>query len=476
MHSDPLLTEFDRLLRRQPDHPIILGRSGSLTLAELDVASRQVAGLLHRQGVLPGTCICLRAPNGSGFLALFLGLLRHQAVPVLVDHQTPGAEVQRVMTALNTGGLITCATPWPVSPQDFTFQSDTNKTPADTSTAPRRLSGPAVVKLTSGSTGEARGIEVPVEALLTDEENLAATMGIVDSDRLLAAVPLAHSYGLSSLVVPALVRGATLLVPEVRNPFAPLQMAAELEATVFPTTPSYLDGLVRLEGDLLPVESLRVVISAGAPLSPETAQRLRDAWGRSVHAFYGASECGGIAYDREGGAAEEGLIGEPVRNVQIDLEEVPGIPGSGHRVLVRSDAVARGYLPERDDHLKDGCFTSEDLGSLQDGKLRLHGRLGAAVKIRGRKVHPAEVEQILVSMPGVEQAHVHAVPGRTKEQCTLEALVVPVDSDMSRSEIIAWCRQYLAPEKVPRRVVLLESLPRNERGKIDTRKIQRPRG
>jgi acyl-coenzyme A synthetase/AMP-(fatty) acid ligase len=439
-----------------------------MTFADLDAASRQVVSLLDRHGVAPGTCVCLRAPNGPGFLALLLGLLRHPAVPILLDSQTPAPEVERVMRALDSGGLMACATGWPTNPHDFVFQ-------AAVSDRPVRVTKPAVIKLTSGSTGEARGIEVPLEALLADEENLARTMGIVESDRLLAAVPLAHSYGLSSLALHALVRGTTLLVPEARNPFAPLQMAAELSATVFPTTPSYLDGLVRWEGDLEPVDSLRVLISAGAPLSPKTARRIRAAWGRPVHAFYGASESGGIAYDREGGAAEEGLIGEPVENVKIDLQEVAGHPGSGRRVLVRSAAVARGYLPGQDESLKDGRFTTEDLGSLEDGRLRLHGRLGSAVKIRGRKIQPAEVEQVLTTMPGVQEAHVHAVPGTEEGQQTLEALVVPISDDISRRAVIAWCRRYLAPEKVPRSIVLMASLPRNERGKIDTRKIKRPR-
>ena len=161
--------------------------------------------------------------------------------------------------------------------------------------------------------------------------------------------------------------------------------------------------------------------------------------------------------------------------MKIDLQEVAGHPGAGRRVLVRSAAVARGYLPGQDESLKDGRFTTEDLGFLEDGRLRLHGRLGPAVKIRGRKIQPAEVEQVLTTMPGVQEAHVHAVPGMDEGQQTLEALVVPISDDISRRAVIEWCRRCLAPEKVPRSIVLMASLPRNERGKIDTRKIKRPR-
>ena len=76
-------------------------------------------------------------------------------------------------------------------------------------------------------------------------------------------------------------------------------------------------------------------------------------------------------------------------------------------------------------------------------------------------------------MPGVREAHVHGVAGASGET-TLEALVVAAAGGPGRGEILAWCRQYLAPEKVPRRLLLVPSLPRNERGKIDTRRLSRP--
>ena len=83
-----------------------------------------------------------------------------------------------------------------------------------------------MIKMTSGSTGEPRGIAIGGESLMADEEALTASMGISPSDRLLAAVPFSHSYGLSSLVMPALVRGCALIVPAGRGAFDPLIAAA----------------------------------------------------------------------------------------------------------------------------------------------------------------------------------------------------------------------------------------------------------
>ncbi len=110
-------------------------------------------------------------------------------------------------------------------------------------------------------------------------------MGIAPSDRLLAAVPFSHSYGLSSLVMPALVRGNALIVPAGRGAFDPLTAAGELEATVFPTVPAYLSGLLRVSDRIELPSSLRLVVSAGAPLIPETAVRFRERHGRVAHVF-----------------------------------------------------------------------------------------------------------------------------------------------------------------------------------------------
>jgi long-chain acyl-CoA synthetase len=97
------------------------------------------------------------------------------------------------------------------------------------------------------------------------------------------------------------------------------------------------------------------------------------------------------------------------------------------------------------------------------------------VKIRGKKVHPAEVEQILTQMPGIQEAYVHAGGATSTGQDILEAFVVPAENDVTRSRITEWCRRHLAPEKVPRRIQLVAELPRTERGKIETSQVLRLR-
>jgi long-chain acyl-CoA synthetase len=346
--------------------------------------------------------------------------------------------------------------------------------------SPLHLPGIAVVKLTSGSTGAPRGIATPAEALVADDAALAFTMGFRDDDRLLATIPLSHSYGLSSLAMPALMRGTLLILPEENRVFDPFDAAARTGATVFPTVPAVLDALLRLNEPPAWPGSLRLVLTAGAPLSPATAVRFRETFGLPVHVFYGASECGGICYDREGTAGERGTVGTPVEGVRVDLEPVEspdiGDGETGGMVTVRSPAVASGYVPEGDDRLGAGRFVNGDLAAWKDGELVLRGRADDQINIKGKKVSPKEVEAVVGQLPGVLEVAVLAMPLPDRPDQILRAVVACLPGSLTVEEVVAWCRPRLSPHKVPRSIVLVPELPRNTRGKLDRRELQTLRG
>ena len=297
-------------------------------------------------------------------------------------------------------------------------------------------------------------------------------MGLSADDRLLTAIPLSHSYGLSSLALPALVRGAVLALPDAAEGYDPLLTAERTGATFFPTVPAYLDALVRRSDPPHRPASLRLVTTAGAPLSAATSARFREIFGLPVHVFYGSSECGGICYDREGGAAERGTVGAPVQGVTITLEPVDGppCPENGGRVVVASSAVSSGYLPDADDRLRDGRFLAGDLALWRHGELALAGRVDDLVNIKGKKVNPREVEGILAALAGVDEASVLglAVPGRGE---LLRAVIACRPGSLTAEAVVAWCREHLSAHKVPRSVILVEALPRNARGKLDRRAL-----
>jgi long-chain acyl-CoA synthetase len=452
---DPILHAFDLLVRRDPLAPLVVSPERQATAGDVDALARAAGDRLAARSLAPGTIVGLAAANGPGFLASLLALRRAGLTVLLLDAQTPEAEALRILPALGASALLRCPGGWPSGPAGWCLLEAPGGT---TSPEPLIFPGTAFVKLTSGSTGAPRGIATPAEALMADDAALTATMGLSAEDRLLATLPLSHSYGLSSLALPALVRGAMLVIPEESGLYDPFITAARTEATFFPTVPAYLDALVRMSAPPPRPASLRLVITAGAPLSAATSARFRELFGLPVHAFYGSSECGGICYDREGRAAERGTVGPPVEGVRVTLEE--GV------VTVESPAVARGYVPDPDERLADGRFRTGDLAVWRDGELALQGRVDDLVNVKGKKVNPREVEGVLTGLPGIEEAAVLGVPVPGRGEF-LRAVVACRPGRLTPEEIVAWCRERLSAHKVPRSVILVEALPRNARGKLD---------
>jgi len=466
--QDPILRAFARLLR-DPGRPLLASARCTATAGELDALARAAAAGLAERRLPVGALVGLAAPNGAGFLASFLALRRAGCAALLLDAQMPAPERLRVARALGAAALLECGR-WPQRPEDWSVAAVPPEPAAGPAGEPALLPGIAAVKLTSGSTGAPRGIATSAAALVADDAALAATMGITAEDRLLTVIPLSHSYGLSSLALPALVRGNLLVLPDGDDPFAPFAAAERAGATVFPTVPAYLQALLAVSHPPAWPASLRLVLSAGAPLEPATARRFRETFGLPVHVFYGASECGGICYDREGDAGERGTVGTPVEGVTVTLGPVDapeeGAAAAEGVVRVASPAVAAGYLPDSEPRLGGGRFTTGDLAAWQDSELRLAGRVDDLINIKGKKVNPREVEAVLARLPGVQEVAVLGVP-LPGSASVLRAVVACRCGRLSYEEVLGWCREHLAPHKVPRSLLLVPELPRTARGKLD---------
>jgi long-chain acyl-CoA synthetase len=453
MRNDPILDAFDLLLRRDGNAPLVATRRAFASRGDVDAWARGAEASLAALSPPRGAYVLLACVNGAGFLAALLASRRAGLVPVLADWAAPPAERARVAHALGVAAHITCDDLFPAGPASFVVERGGVPTPAP--------EGVDYVKVTSGSTGVPSGVAVAAEALAADDDQLAAAMHLQPTDRFVAAVPWSHSYGLSSLVLPALRRGCLLVVPDDGSPWTPLDSARALSATVFPTVPVYLQAIASLAAPPAWPESLRTVISAGAPLHATTAARVRDLFGRAVHVFYGASECGGIAYDAEGGAALRGTVGRPIDGVSVTLDE-------GGAVTVRSAAVALRHVPEDDGHVGSGVFRSADLATWTPaGELALVGRADALINVGAKKVHPAEIETVLRAMPGVREAFVLGVAATGDARTIVRAFVACDPSSLTYAAVSSWCRERLAAHKVPRSIVRLETIPKNARGKVD---------
>jgi len=473
--QNPISGAFAALVRSVPGAPLVVSTARTATVGDVaagaGVVERLVAPCIGSPGGWPaGAVVGLAAGNGPGLLSGLVALWRLGLAALLLDPQAPEAEGRRIARSLGAAGLLRCRTPWPAEGTDWALADLAGTHPKDAQGAAIALADCAVVKLTSGSTGAPRGVVTPAAALVADDAALTASMELDAADRLLAFIPLSHSYGLSSLVLPALLRGTALVVPEEGSLLEPFSAAERAGATFFHTVPAYVQALLRLSHPPAWPRSLRLVIAAGAPLEPAAARGFRETFGLPVHVFYGASECGGICYDREGGAGERGTVGTPLDGVRVTLAPPPGPcrnGGGSGVVTVESPAVASGYLPEPDPRLAGGRFTARDLAAFQDGELALRGRLDDLINVKGKKVDPREVEGVVGALAGVDEVVVLGVPAPEGGAEIVRAVIACRPGLLRAEEVLAYCREHLSAHKVPRSVILVPEMPRTARGKID---------
>lgn len=457
-HSSAIVSAFSRIAAARRHDALLISPARRASFDDIERLSVAIADRITAAALPRGFPVAFSAHNGPAFLAGVLALRRSGHVPLLLDPFAPTVDRDRAATAVGAAAIVSCANGWPESALELEISRFGHV---------RDISLPsevAAVKLTSGSTGTARGVVMTEAQLLSDEAALARTMGIGVDDRLLCTLPLSHSYGFTTFALAALVRGVSLVLPADQGPFAPLSAARELGATVFPTVPTYLQALLRMSQPPAWPASIRLVISAGAVLPAQTAAEFRQAFGLPVHVFYGSSECGGICYDRDGGAAERGTVGAPVDGVEIELAS--SADDHAGLVTVRSAAAGTSYWPQPDERLQDGRFETMDLAAWQDGELRLKGRADFVINLHGKKVDPSEVERVIAEMPGVDEAVVLAVAAPDGGDI-VRAVVATTSGDLTYARVAAWCRDRLAQHKVPRSIILVDEIPRTNRGKID---------
>jgi long-chain acyl-CoA synthetase len=276
------------------------------------------------------------------------------------------------------------------------------------------------LKLTSATTGAPRLVALTAGQLAADAENILATMGLRSDWPNLGVISLAHSYGFSNLVTPLLLHGIPLLLAPSPLPEVIRRAAKGVSALTLPAVPAMWRAWH--DTDAIPA-NVELAISAGAPLPLALEQAIFAKHGVKVHNFYGASECGGIAYDAtESPRTDAACVGAPMKNVSLAVADDGCLE-------VRSRAVAEGYCwgespeePARNDAhctvstLSNGCFHTSDLAEISNGSVYLRGRAGDQINVAGRKVSPETIEQALLKHPKVSECLVFGVPSCDSER------------------------------------------------------------
>jgi len=312
------------------------------------------------------------------------------------------------------------------------------------------------LKTTSATTSEPRLIAFTADQLAADARNLVSTMGLRSDWPNLGVISLAHSYGFSNLVTPLLLHGIPLILGASALPEAVRRAAQGEAALTLPAVPAL--WRVWHETHAIP-PNLRLAISAGAPLPTTLERAVFEATGVKLHNFYGASECGGIAYDRTATPRAGGsLAGTPVDHVALS-------PCDDGCLDIRGPNVASGYWPDATSSLTGGVFHASDLAELRGDQIFLLGRAGDVIHVAGRKVAPEAIERALLENHLVREALVLGLPVEGGREEVIAAVLV-CRAPVKVSELREFLLARLPAWQVPRHWRVEEEPLANARGKV----------
>jgi long-chain acyl-CoA synthetase len=302
-------------------------------------------------------------------------------------------------------------------------------------------------------------------------------------DVVFGALPLFHSFGQTAAMNASLRAGGCLALLPRFEPEAALEMMQTLGATVFLGVPAMYTAILNhpnREG--FDLGSLRICISGGQSLPVEVLRGFEEAFGCKILEGYGLSETSPVACqnhpDRE---RKPGSIGLPIEGTEMKIVDESGaeLPeGEVGEILIRGPNVMKGYWrrPEAtEEAIRDGWLYTGDLGRRDsDGYFYIVDRKKDLIIRGGYNVFPREVEEVLYEHPDVVEAAVVSVPDERLGEEVGAAVVLRPGSETSPEDLQAHVKSQLAAYKYPRRIWMLDELPKGPTGKILKREIRPP--
>jgi long-chain acyl-CoA synthetase len=482
--SAPVPEMLDASAAAFADRAALVHGDERLTYAELREQVDRLAGALAARGLTEGAPVALILPNVPAFAVAFLAILRAGAVVVPLNPHFKEAELEFHFRECGVKAVITDAEGEPGCRSVAERLEDAPELIVDldsleSGTAPAApgLDDDAVFMYSSGSTGRPKRAPRTHRHLRAEADSYVAATGMTAEDTLFCTIPLFHTYGMGCALLAAVRSGATLLLFDNPNPFVlqrgrALELIARERATVFPGVP-FTFRLMAEAPEEADLSSVRLCFSAAAPLPRPTFSAFHERFGVPVRQLYGCTEAGCVTVNLdEDPHGTSGSVGTPIEGVELRIVDDAGEPleeGRNGEILIRSVAMTPGYADAEElnrEAFRDGWFRSGDRGRIdEDGRLFITGRKKLLIDVRGDKVDPIEVEDVLAVHPKVAEVVVVGVESGVPGEELVKAVVVPA-GDCQERELIRYCRERLADYKVPSRVEFREEIPTGPGGKV----------
>ncbi|OUS96823.1 long-chain fatty acid--CoA ligase [Rhodococcus sp. NCIMB 12038] len=485
--------------RKYPDKVALRCNDQEFTFTEFDEAAARVATFLAREEIAVGDRVGLMLPNTPAFALAFYGILRSGAIAVPMNPLFKSREIAFYLS--NTGAKALFATPtfaaeataaaaaagakcWLVDDADLVRL--TADLPEQASPVDRAVTDTAVILHTSGTTGRPKGAELTHGGLDRNKDVAANTLiEVGPDDVVMGCLPLFHVFGLTCGLNTSVSAGATLTLIPRFDAHTAIEVIERDAVTVFEGVPTMYSALLG-EARRFPssaTASLRVCVSGGASLPVQVLTDFEQMFGATILEGYGLSETSPVAsFNHPHRERKPGSIGTPVEGVEMRIVDLMGheVPqGELGEIQIRGHNVMKGYwnLPEATASALsvDGWFSTGDVGKVdEDGYFYIVDRKKDLIIRGGFNVYPREIEEVLYEHPVVVEAAVVGLPHDSLGEEIGAAVVLEDGAHVDPAELRDFVKQRVAAYKYPRRVWIVDSLPKGATGKILRREVTVP--
>jgi malonyl-CoA/methylmalonyl-CoA synthetase len=489
--SSNFYLEIARIVDASPDRIALdTGNGVTLTYGELDAEVARYSNCLSDLGLQRGDRVAVQVNKCIPSLLVYLACLRAGFVylplntayrSAELDYFLRDAEPGLILVELEQREAVERLSEASVEAAVMTLGEDESTSLAQRapsasdrfSTATAKPDDLAVIIYTSGTTGRSKGAMVTHDNLVSNARALTQEWQFTSDDVLLHALPIFHVHGLFVANHCALTTGARLLW---HDRFNAADVVRDIKrSTVLMGVPTFYTRLLverALSRDAC--SSMRLFISGSAPLLAETHQQFEQRTGHRILERYGMSEAGMITSNPYRGERRAGAVGFPLAGVEVRLvdgADKPVSAGDKGAIQIKGRNVFSGYwrMPEKtqEEFTADGWFRTGDIGVFDaNGYLSIVGRAKDLIITGGYNVYPKEIEQVIDELPEVMESAVIGVTHTDFGEAVTAVIVAAKGMNIDEVATIKALRTKLAAYKVPKRIYIVDALPRNAMGKV----------
>jgi len=488
-----------------PEQSACIHEPEVVSYGEMERQANRIAHLLRELGVRRGDRVALLLENSSAYLAAYYGILKCGGVTVAMYATTTAKTLAYILNDCEVGVALTLSKhqalfnelheqlpklravvlldsmineneidrrAWKIfTSQHIAPQPDK---PLDLPLIDLNL---ASIVYTSGSTGEPRGAMLSHLNIVTNTRSIVSYLGLTAQDRIMVVLPFPYVYG-KSLLNTHFAVGATVIIDNrFVFPNVVLKTMQEKAATGFAGVPStYAILLGKSAVRKMEFPALRYLTQAGGAMAPTVIREVMEVFrGKKIFIMYGATEAAArLSFlPPEDLPRKVGSIGKPIPNVKLRLIKEDGQeagPDEVGEIVAAGANIMKGYWNQPEETkavLTEHGFHTGDLGRMDDeGFFYIVGRKRDMIKSAGNRVSAKEIEEIILEHPNILETAVIGVPDQYIGEAICAYIVPKSGVSVSLDELIAFCKTRLPEYKVPRAVVVRESLPKNASGKI----------